>query len=103
MGKEGHYAPWYLGAATLIIVGSALMYIVDENTSTARIYGYSIILAAGAGCIIQTGFIVSQAVVPRSEMSSGKHCVLALRQYLANQSQLLRSSTSRRLEVLSYL
>ncbi|KAL8916099.1 MAG: hypothetical protein Q9172_006453 [Xanthocarpia lactea] len=71
MGKEGHYQPWYLGANALIIVGSALMYTVNENTSTARIYGYSIILATGAGCVIQTGFIVAQAIVPRSEMSSG--------------------------------
>lgn len=70
MGKEGHYAPWYIGASVLIIIGSALMYTVDEYTSTAKIYGYSIILATGAGCIIQIGFIVAQAVVPRSEMSS---------------------------------
>lgn len=48
MGKEGHYAPWYLGASVLIIIGSALMYTVDENTSTAQIYGYSIVLAIGA-------------------------------------------------------
>ncbi|KAL8989002.1 MAG: hypothetical protein Q9177_002018 [Variospora cf. flavescens] len=70
MGKEGHYQPWYLGANALIVVGSALMYTVNENTSTARIYGYSIILATGAECVIQTGFIVAQAIVPRSDMSS---------------------------------
>ena len=72
MGKEGHYMPWYIIANVLIIVGSALMYTVNENTSTARIYGYSIILATGAGCIMQASFIVAQAIVPRSEMSAGK-------------------------------
>ena len=72
MGKEGHYQPWFLGATVLIIIGSSLMYTVDVGTSVGKIYGYSIILATGAGCIIQTGFIVAQAVVPRSEMSSGK-------------------------------
>jgi Na+/melibiose symporter-like transporter len=76
MGKEGHYAPWYLGASVFIIIGSALMYTVDENTSTAQIYGYSIVLATGAGCIVQIGFIVAQAVVPRSEMASGMLCLL---------------------------
>ncbi|ERF73026.1 hypothetical protein EPUS_07120 [Endocarpon pusillum Z07020] len=70
MGKEGHYAPWYIGASIFIIIGSALMYTVNETTSTARIYGYSILLASGAGCIVQIGFIVAQAVVPRSEMSA---------------------------------
>ena len=62
----------------MIIIGSALMYTVDENTSTAKVYGYSIILATGAGSIIQLGFVVAQAVVPRSEMSSGKHCLCNL-------------------------
>ncbi len=73
MGKEGHYTPWYMVATALVIVGSALMFTVDENTSTSRIYGYSAILGIGAGCIVQTGFIVAQAVVPRSEMSLGEH------------------------------
>lgn len=72
MGKEGHYQPWFLAANALIIIGSALMHTVNEDTSAAKIYGYSIILATGAGCIIQIGFIVAQAVVPRSEMSSGE-------------------------------
>ena len=39
-------------AIVLIIVGSALIYMVKENTSTAKIYGYSIILVTGAGCIM---------------------------------------------------
>ena len=72
MGKEGHYMPWYIIANVLIILGSALMYTVNENTSTANIYGYSIILATGAGCIMQASFIVAQAIVPRIEMSAGK-------------------------------
>lgn len=42
MGKEGHYQPWYLGANALIVVGSALMYTVNENTSTVR-PGYMVI------------------------------------------------------------
>ncbi|KAI9765802.1 MAG: hypothetical protein M1840_007084 [Geoglossum simile] len=70
MGKDGRYAPWYIISAAIVIAGSALMFTVDENTSTSRIYGYSALLGIGAGCIIQTGFIVAQAVVPRSEMSS---------------------------------
>ena len=59
MGKEGHYMPWYIITNVLIIVGSALMYTVKENTSLAKVYGYSIILAIGASCTIQTSFIVT--------------------------------------------
>lgn len=73
MGKDGHYAPWYYFASIMIIIGSALMYTVDENTSTSRIYGFSVILGIGAGCVVQTAFIVAQATVSRREMSSGKN------------------------------
>lgn len=72
MGKYGHYKGWYIFATAMILIGSTLMFTVDEHTSTGRIYGYSVILGIGAGTIVQTGFIVAQAVVPRSEMSSGK-------------------------------
>lgn len=72
MGKDGHYTPWYLFASVLVVIGSALMYTVDENSSTPRIYGYSAILGIGAGCVVQTAFIVAQASVPHQEMSSGK-------------------------------
>lgn len=73
MGKKGYYAPWFLVASAVAVAGSTLMFTVDEFTSKSRIYGYSALLGAGAGSIVQTGFIVAQAVVPRSEMSSGKH------------------------------
>lgn len=71
-GKEGHYLPWFLISAVLSIVGGVLMFTVDEATSTASIYGYTALLGIGAGCAVQTGFIVAQATVPRKEMSSGK-------------------------------
>lgn len=69
MGKEGHYAPWYLLASPIIVAGAALMYTVDEHSSNSRIYGSSALLGIGAGCLIQVGFIVAQAIVPRAEMS----------------------------------
>ncbi|KAH8728394.1 major facilitator superfamily domain-containing protein [Phaeosphaeriaceae sp. PMI808] len=68
MGKEGHYAPWFLVASPIIIAGSALMYTVDEHSSDSMIYGYTALLGIGAGCLIQICFIVVQAIVPRDEM-----------------------------------
>jgi hypothetical protein len=73
MGKEGHYAPWFMIASPLIITGSALLYVVDEHTSNAWVLGSSALLGIGAGCLIQICFIVAQAVVPRAEMSSCKY------------------------------
>lgn len=71
MGTTGLYMPWFLFGSVLIIIGSALMFTVDEMTSTSKVYGYSVVLAIGAGSILQLGFIVAQAVVSRSEMSQG--------------------------------
>jgi len=69
MGKEGHYAPWFIVAMVFIVTGSALMFTVDEKTGTSRVYAYSAILGIGSGIVVQTSFIVAQAVVPRSDMS----------------------------------
>lgn len=63
MGKLGYYMPWYLGGGILVVIGSALMYTVDQDTSTAKIYGYSILLGVGVGMFLQAAFSVAQAVV----------------------------------------
>lgn len=104
MGKFGRYAPWYYFASVLIIVGSALMYTVDENTSTSRIYGYSVIIGIGAGSVLQTAFVVAQASVPREEMSSGKSMLTDFpeRKKRLIISQRSHSSTSPRLAASSF-
>ena len=45
MSSTGYYFPWYVGSGILTVIGAALMYTVDENSSTARIYGYSILVS----------------------------------------------------------
>ena len=61
MSKTGYYWPWYTGGAALCIIGSALLYTVDKDSSNSRIYGYSIILAIGGGSFTQASFSVAQA------------------------------------------
>ncbi|KAI9676065.1 MAG: hypothetical protein M1817_000808 [Caeruleum heppii] len=68
MAKEGHYLPWYIFASTFMVIGSALMYTVKENTSTGAIYGYSAILAIGAGCVAQSSVSCVQASVSPEEL-----------------------------------
>lgn len=59
--KFGYYMPWYIMGGAFMLIGSILMYTVDPETSTARIYGYIIILGFGVGCIQQSGYAIAQA------------------------------------------
>ncbi|KAI9794009.1 MAG: hypothetical protein M1816_006634 [Peltula sp. TS41687] len=68
MSKTGYYMPWYLGGGLLCILGSALMHKVDESSSTAAIYGYTILLGVGGGVFSQASYSVSQAKVKPREI-----------------------------------
>ncbi|KAF4429945.1 aurofusarin rubrofusarin efflux pump AFLT [Fusarium acutatum] len=50
------------------LIGGVLMYTVDEHTSNAKIYGYTIILGTGVGCFCQAGFAVAQMKVKPTEI-----------------------------------
>ncbi|KAL8785574.1 MAG: hypothetical protein Q9195_008592 [Heterodermia aff. obscurata] len=63
MSATGYYMPWYLFGGIFTVIGSALMYTVDQYSSVARVYGYTILLAVGAGGIVQASFSVAQAKV----------------------------------------
>ncbi|KAI9820110.1 MAG: hypothetical protein M1832_003817 [Thelocarpon impressellum] len=69
MSKFGYYMPWYVFGGAFALIGGALMYTVDEFTSTSAIYGYSVLLATGAGSYCQTSFSVAQAKVAPQEIS----------------------------------
>lgn len=66
----GYYMPWYLVGGILVVIGSALMFTVDESTTLAKIYGYSIILGVGVGIFAQASFAVVPAVVPPTMIGS---------------------------------
>ncbi|KAL8805547.1 MAG: hypothetical protein Q9200_005387 [Gallowayella weberi] len=63
MSFTGYYFPWYIVGGAFNLIGAALMYTVNNNSSTARVYGYSILLAIGAGAFVQASFSVAQAKV----------------------------------------
>ncbi|MCJ1284971.1 hypothetical protein MMC26_004308 [Xylographa opegraphella] len=71
MGKKPYYMPWYVFAGVFSVVGSALLLTVDENTSTAKIYGYSILLGIGSGSFIQLSYTVIQSKVEKVEIPIG--------------------------------
>lgn len=63
MAKLGYYMPWHLVGGVLVVIGSALMYTVNQDTPTRNVYGYTILIGTGVGMFIQAGFSVAQAVV----------------------------------------
>lgn len=63
MARLGHYIPWFFVGGLLTVAGAALMYTVDQETSNARVYGYTVLIGAGVGMYLQASFSVTQAVV----------------------------------------
>ncbi|EGD97384.1 hypothetical protein TESG_04795 [Trichophyton tonsurans CBS 112818] len=65
----GNYMPWYFISGVFLVAGSSLMYTVDAQTPTANIYGYSVLLAIGAGAIAQAAYSVAAAKVKGVEVN----------------------------------
>lgn len=59
MGKTGYYKPWFIASGVLMVIGGPLMYTVDSQTSPARVYGYSILIAVGTGLTMQASYSVA--------------------------------------------
>jgi len=63
VSKTGHWMPWFFYGGALVLIGGALMYTVDERTSAARVYGYSVLIGSGSGAYIQMPFNAAQGFV----------------------------------------
>ncbi|KAH7199518.1 major facilitator superfamily domain-containing protein [Fusarium oxysporum] len=70
MPKYGLIPVWYIGGSALALIGSALMYTIDDTTSNGKVYGYNILVGAGAGCYIVAGFAIMQSLVPTHEIAN---------------------------------
>lgn len=66
----GYYYPWFLASGIFTTIGGALMYTVDVDTSTTKIYGYSVLMVASSGLVGQAGYAVAQAKVSLREVSA---------------------------------
>lgn len=65
----GYYYPIYIVSGVLTTTGGALMYTVNEGTSTSAIYGYSVLIAVGAGLIAQAAYSIVSAKVRPGQVS----------------------------------
>ena len=63
MGRTGLYMPWFVAGGILVIIGAALMHTLDVDSSASLVYGFSILMGAGAGCYAQAPFSIAQAKV----------------------------------------
>ena len=70
MPKFGYYMPWYVLSGVAGTVGGALIHTVKSTTSAGTVYGYSILIAIGAGGSLQIGYSISQAILPASKQSA---------------------------------
>ena len=64
MSYFGYYTPWYLFGGIFTMIGSTLLYTIDEATNFARTYAYSTLVGLGAGAYIQASFSVAQVKAP---------------------------------------
>ncbi|KAF4336889.1 ABC transporter [Fusarium beomiforme] len=70
MPKYGLIPFWYIGGSAIALIGTTLMYTIDNTTSNGKIYGYNILVGAGAGCYIVAGFAIMQSLVPVHEIAN---------------------------------
>lgn len=61
--RLGYITPWFLAGGLLSVAGGALMFTVTTETSSSAIYGYSVVLGVGGGCLLMSGFGCVAAVV----------------------------------------
>jgi hypothetical protein len=66
--KVGRYMPYYVISGALMIIGGALMHTVKSSTSVGKIYGYEVILAAGAGFALQNAYSIVAVLVNPNEV-----------------------------------
>jgi len=58
MPQTGYYKPWFTVSGAFILIGGALMFTVESDTSPARVYGYSVLIAIGTGVSAQAAYSV---------------------------------------------
>ena len=70
MPKYGYYFPWYTISGVFLLAGGSLMYtVVDSITSNSNIYGYSVLLAIGAGIAQQSAYSIAPSKVRPDRVS----------------------------------
>lgn len=67
--ETGDFMLLYLAGGILSTLGLVLIYMIDLNSSTSRIYSYSTILAIGEEFTSQAYFLITQAKIEPHQLS----------------------------------
>ncbi|KAI9845252.1 MAG: hypothetical protein M1837_005008 [Sclerophora amabilis] len=70
MPRFGYYMPWFVFSGVTILIGGALMTTVKAETSTANIYGFTILIGVGGGATTQAAYSIAPAKVPGHQVPS---------------------------------
>ncbi|KAL3470869.1 MFS general substrate transporter [Aspergillus californicus] len=70
MPKLGYYMPWYVFGNAIVVIGSALMFTIDSDTSAGQVYGYTILIGVGVGCYQSAGVAVASAIAAPTEVNN---------------------------------
>ncbi|KAJ5986628.1 DNA repair protein RAD50 [Penicillium sp. IBT 35674x] len=70
MPKLGYYMPWYVFGNAVMIIGSALMFTINSDTSPGHIYGYTFLIGVGVGCFQSAGVAVASAIAAPTEVNN---------------------------------
>jgi MFS family permease len=68
MPAFGYYMPWYVVSGVFLVIGGSLMHTIDSNTGASKIYGYSVLVAIGAGSTLQSAYSIAAAKVLPQEI-----------------------------------
>jgi MFS family permease len=64
-----YYFPFYVVSGVFTVIGGALMYTVTPATSTSAIYGFTVLIAIGAGIGSQAAYSITPVKVHSSKIS----------------------------------
>jgi hypothetical protein len=64
-----YYFPFYIISGIFAIIGGALMYTVTSTTSPSAIYGFTVLIAIGAGVGSQAAYSIAPVKVHPSKIS----------------------------------
>ncbi|PTB42525.1 hypothetical protein M441DRAFT_79211 [Trichoderma asperellum CBS 433.97] len=64
------YNLYYILGGALVVTGGALLFTITPETSVARIYGYEILVAVGAGIPFQNGYAIAASKVAKQDRAA---------------------------------
>jgi hypothetical protein len=66
----GHFMPFMIGSPVLAAIGSGLLMLLEEQSSSGAWIGYQVVIGIRAGACLTIRMMLSQIVVPEEDVQS---------------------------------